>query len=201
MILPEQLDKVLEQFYASVCKQNGTDYEPGSLKVMQATLDRHLQEKGCSFSIIKDREFFGSREVLEGKARKLKNEGNGKLPNGSRSLTREEEEALWESGQLGNPSPQSLLNTMWWLLSKHFSLCGCQEHYTMNVEDSTLNKDDNGKFVTFTESPTKTQQVGLRVQPRSVLPKLFATGESQCPVALFTCPRGLKIQNYLVCSI
>ena len=34
MILPEQLDKVLERFYASVCKQDGTDrdYESGSLK-------------------------------------------------------------------------------------------------------------------------------------------------------------------------
>jgi len=38
MILPEQLDKVLEWFCASVCKQDGTDYEPGSLKVMQAAL-------------------------------------------------------------------------------------------------------------------------------------------------------------------
>ena len=27
-ILPEQLDKVLERFYASVCKQDGIDYEP-----------------------------------------------------------------------------------------------------------------------------------------------------------------------------
>ena len=31
MILPEQLDKVLERFYASVCKQDGTDYEPEAL--------------------------------------------------------------------------------------------------------------------------------------------------------------------------
>ena len=36
---PEQLDKVLERFYPSVCKQDGTDYEPGSLKVTQAALD------------------------------------------------------------------------------------------------------------------------------------------------------------------
>jgi len=68
MILPEQLDKVLERFCAFVCKQDGTDYEPGSLKVMQAALDHHLKEKGCSFSIIKDRKFFTSRKVLEGKA-------------------------------------------------------------------------------------------------------------------------------------
>ena len=35
---PEQLDKVLERSYASVRKQDGTNYEPGSLKVMQAAL-------------------------------------------------------------------------------------------------------------------------------------------------------------------
>ena len=33
MILPKQLDKVLKRFYASLCKQDGTNYEPGSLKV------------------------------------------------------------------------------------------------------------------------------------------------------------------------
>lgn len=204
---PKQLDKVLERFYASVRKQDGTDYEPGSLKVMQAALDRHLKEKGYSLSIIKDREFLSSRKVLEGKARKLRSEGKGKLPNKSRSLTREEEEVLWECGQLGNSSPRSLLYTMWWLLSQHLGLRGCQEHYTMNVEDFTLNKDDDGnEFITFAEGPTKTRQGGLRLQPRSVLPKMFATGDSRCPVALFKSylakrPEDLKLFGpfYLAC--
>ena len=153
---------------------------------MQAALDRQLKEKGYSLSIIKDREFLSSLKVLEGKARKLRNEGKGKLPNKSRSLTREEEEVLWECGQLGNSSPRSLLYTMWWFLSQHLGLRSCQEHYTMNVEDFTLNKDDNGnEFIAFAEGPTKTRQGGLRLQPRSVLPKMFATGDSRCPVALF----------------
>ena len=52
--------------------------------------------------------------MLEVKARKLRNEGKGKLPNKSRSLTREEEEVLWECGQLGNSSPRSLLYTASW---------------------------------------------------------------------------------------
>ena len=80
---------------------------------MQAALDRHLKGKGYSLSIIKDGEFLSSRKVLEGKARKLRNEGHeGKLPNKSRSLTREEEEVLWECGQLGNSSclPRTLHN-------------------------------------------------------------------------------------------
>ena len=139
--------------------------------------------------------------MLEGKARKLQNEGKGKLPNKSRSLTREEEEVLWECGQLGNSSPRSLLYTMWWLLSQHLGLRGCQEHYTMNVEDFTLNKDDNGnEFITFAEGPTKTRQGGLRLQPRSVLPKMFATCDSPCPVALFKSylakrPEDLKLSG------
>ena len=125
---------------------------------MQAALDRHLKEKGYSLSIIKDREFLSSRKVLEGKARKLQNEGKGKLPNKSRSLTREEDEVPWECGQLGNSSPRSLLYTRWW----HLGLRVCQEHYTMNVEDFTLSKDNNdNEFKTFAEGPTKTLQGGL----------------------------------------
>ena len=40
---PEQLDKVLERYFASIRKQDGTDYESRSLKVMQAALDRYLK--------------------------------------------------------------------------------------------------------------------------------------------------------------
>jgi len=37
----------------------------------------------------------------------------------------------------------------------------------------------------FPESPTKTRQGGLRVQPQLTTPRMFATGEKRCPVALF----------------
>ena len=52
---------------------------------------------------------------LEGKARKLREEGpRGKRPNRFKSLTNEEEESLWKSGQLGSGNPRALSNTMWW---------------------------------------------------------------------------------------
>ena len=60
--------KYLSCFFPLVRKQDGTDYEPG---VMQAALDRHLNEKGYPFSIIKDREFFNSRKVLELRERRV----------------------------------------------------------------------------------------------------------------------------------
>ena len=61
-------------------KSKGQEYEPESLKVMQAALDRHLREEGCSYSILKDAEFSNSRKVLNGKAIVLQENGKGKDP-------------------------------------------------------------------------------------------------------------------------
>jgi hypothetical protein len=44
---------------------------------------------------------------------------------------------------------------LWWLLTQHFGLRDRQEHHEMNVEDFSLQKDDNGiEFVTFAEGVT-----------------------------------------------
>ena len=76
--IPE-LNEALSQFYAELRKENGQDYEPDSLKVMQAALDRHLS-KNYPKSIVRDTEFLSSRKVLEGKARKLREQGMGNDP-------------------------------------------------------------------------------------------------------------------------
>ena len=102
------VDQTLSQFYAELRKENGDDYEPDCLKVMQASLERYLKSTAYPNSIIRDREFLNSRKVLEGKARKLREQGKVKRPNRSRSLTKEEEEVLWQNGQLGGGS----LNTL-----------------------------------------------------------------------------------------
>lgn len=75
---------------------------------------------------------------MEGKARKLREQGMRKRPNKPKSLTKEEEEILWENGQLGNQNPHFLINTMWWLLTMHFYLRGRQEHHDMMVEDFSI---------------------------------------------------------------
>ncbi|CAH3158199.1 unnamed protein product [Porites lobata] len=93
-----ELNEALSQFYAELRKENGQDYEPDSLKVMQAALDRHLRSKNYPKSIVRDTEFLSLRKVLEGKARKLREQGMGKRPNKAKSLTKEEEEILWQNG-------------------------------------------------------------------------------------------------------
>ena len=78
---PAELKTLLERFYAELktttrCRE---DYEPESLKVMIASLDRHLKNKGYSLSIVRDREFSSSKQVLDGKAKQFRLAGRGKL--------------------------------------------------------------------------------------------------------------------------
>ena len=81
---------------------------------MIATLDRHLNEQWYKFSIIlRGREFHSFKQVLRGKARKLRQSGIGKRSNKDRSLTEEEKEVLWEADKFGSKLQKSL-----------FLLCG-----------------------------------------------------------------------------
>ena len=182
----EELDKILQRFYAEVRNKHGEQYELESLKVMMARLDRYLLEHNYPNSIIKDRQFQQSKQVLEGKAKLFGEDGKGKRPNASKALTIPEEEALRENEKLRSSSPKVLCQTMWWILTQHFGLRGRQEHHSMAVEDFSVCSDDDGvEYVTFKENPTKTRQGGLNTKRRPVLPKMFATGGARCPVGLF----------------
>ena len=69
---PEKLSKLLEIFYSEVKNKNGDNYKPDSLRMMIAALGKKLNEQEYKFSIILDREFNSSKQVLEGKARQLR---------------------------------------------------------------------------------------------------------------------------------
>ena len=183
---PSELNALLERFYAEVKAKNGSDHEPESLKVMLAAIDRHLKDHGYQYSVIKDREFHSSKLVLEGKAKRLREEGRGKRPNKARKLTKDEEEELWTTGKLGIETPEALVYTVWWLLTQHFGLRGRQEHHSMKMDDFRICIDENGReYVEFAEGPTKTRQGGLNQKLRDFQPRMFATGGSRCPVSIF----------------
>ena len=55
--LAEELDKILQQFYAEVRNKHEEHYKPESLKLTMASVDRYLREHNYPYSIIKDRQF------------------------------------------------------------------------------------------------------------------------------------------------
>ena len=97
----ETLNNILEVYFADVRKNDGGEYEPTSLCLLQAAIDRYLKERGSVLSIFKDREFQGSRDVLDGKGKYLREQlGTSKHPNRADSLSRDDEEQHWLSGKL-----------------------------------------------------------------------------------------------------
>ena len=94
------MDEIL-QFYPEVKRRDGTDCVASSLANIQAALDRRLREAGYMYSLLACRHFLNSRNVLEGKARLLREQGKDKRPNKSCSLSNDKIEQLWQSGLLG----------------------------------------------------------------------------------------------------
>ena len=66
---PDLLNLYLQEFFISIKKLDGSDYEPASLDAMKAAFDRHLRDKGYEKSIVVDAIFFKTRQAHT--ARKL----------------------------------------------------------------------------------------------------------------------------------
>ena len=172
-----ELNRLLETYFAASKRLDGKQFEPSSLANMQAGIHRHLKENGCTFSIMKDIEFLGSRDVLEGRAKYLIEElGMGRKPNAADNVSPEEEEKLWESGELGAHTARTLVQTMHMNLTQHLGLRGRQEHHSMKITDFSFKVDDNGnRYVTFAEGVTKTRGNALRRKERAAKPAMFET--------------------------
>ena len=181
-----EVDIILCLFFAEIRKQNGEDYEPDSLRVMQSSLNRYLLDRSYNRNILKDTEFVKSRNILEGKARNLRKEGKGKRPNASTFITEKEENILWDTGKLGSNSPKSLVHTMWFINTQYFGLRGNQEHVTMCMNNFIIKLDEKGvEYIEFLEDITKTRQKGLHHTKRVTNTKMFATNGPRCPVKLW----------------
>ena len=115
-----ELDLLLSKFFISIRKQNGTEYEPGTLSGFQCSFERHLHEKGSLINILEDSKFSKTREVLAATRKNLVWQGKGNCPNATRELNEAEEDALFENGQFGVQDPKSLQRALWWFLYLHF---------------------------------------------------------------------------------
>ena len=182
---PAELDKILQRYFAEIRKEDGSEYEPGSLRTMLSSLDRYFKEGGYKHSIIKDKEFESSRKVLNGYAIGLRERGKGKRKMRADPLSEEDEARLWEAGVLGDSNPTSLNHTVFYLISQHFGTRGCQEHHQLQVEHLKIVKKGDGsetEYIEWTEGLTKTRQGGLTKRYRHLAQRVFATGGHHCAV-------------------
>ena len=67
-----ELQQLAKKFVLGVRKKNGEEYEPSSLRGFLQSVDRYLRKKGCTFSLLNDKEFCEVQEILKKKQKQLK---------------------------------------------------------------------------------------------------------------------------------
>ena len=196
-----ELDLLLCKFFISVRKQNGTEYEPGTLSGFQRSFQRYLHEKGSLINILKDNEFSKSREVLAAKRKNLVRQGKGNCPNATRELTEAEEDALFENGQFGVQDPKSLQRALWWFLSLHFGWRARDESRKLCWGDVGLASDpetDSEYLVWKSERGSKTRTGQDGGHQRAFEPKAHAcNNKSRCPVEFYKAFRSHRSEAML----
>ena len=132
-----------------VRKKDGGVYEPGTLALLQRSIQRCLKDNNSNTNILKDQEFAKSREVLTARKRDLVvNNAKGNRPQGARELTKGEEDLLFQTGQFGEDDPKVLQRTVWWALSLHFGFRTQDEGRRLQWGDiATENDPVTGKQV------------------------------------------------------
>ena len=115
-IPPAELDCLLGHFFVTVCRKDGSLYEPDTLSLFQRSIDHHLK-KDLDKTYIRDTQFAPSREKLKVSRKFLKGKGKGNKPNAAEAVDMVEQ--LWQQGALGVSDPVILQQTVWWIISTH----------------------------------------------------------------------------------
>ena len=97
-----ELQHLAKKFVLGVRKKNGEEYEPSSLRGFLQSVDRYLRKKGCTFSLLNDKEFCEVQDILKKKQKQVKAIGKGNKPNSADALTDEEIEEFYRAGVGGS---------------------------------------------------------------------------------------------------
>lgn len=197
-IPPIVLDRYLSSFLMDVKKDNGDDYEPDTLTSIHRSIARKLDEEGYGHSLLNSDEFRTSKKVLEARRRELKQDGKGNHPNKAEALTLDDENRLWEVGQLGFNNPTQLINTVWYYNTKLLGFRGSHESRQLKWGDIMLVIDENGnKWLEFNERETKTR-TGNSTHLRPFKPKMFenVTRSDRCPVRAYEIYSSKRPSNF-----
>ncbi|XP_076081788.1 uncharacterized protein LOC143052605 [Mytilus galloprovincialis] len=197
-IPPEELNSLLCQYFFSVRKTDGEEYEPSSLRGMMCSFDRILRSNDYGYELSKSVEFAKTRDVLTAKQIALKKMGKGNGDKRAETLTDDDIEAMFKTGQLGLSNPTTLLHTLWFFNTIYFGLRGVTEHYQMTWGDVQLCKDSKSQeYLQMNERNTKTRTGANLKNTREIPQRAWATtDQTKCPVAAYKLYKSKRPTKY-----
>ncbi len=115
----------------------GEHYSRNSMKAILAGLERYLTQAPHrkAFSIIQDKVFAPANEALDSHLKRLAKTGVLSSTKHKPALEREDVEQLFAARQLGNDTPESVLQSAWFYLMLYFGRRGRENQRNMVKED------------------------------------------------------------------
>jgi len=164
MYEPEALNKILEQFCATVQVRRR-----GKITNLEHSCNNYCYRPIPNRERVQIHYSITDSKVLEGKARLLRRQSKGRRPNKARSLTTTEENKLWDKRswerEVRNFSSKHFCGTWPSILAFKVARKTTVEDFSSGLDE---NKTENFEFIENLS--------GLSAKPRSFLPKMFATG-------------------------
>ncbi|XP_019410455.1 PREDICTED: uncharacterized protein KIAA1958 homolog isoform X2 [Crocodylus porosus] len=180
-----KLNELLEDFYITVKKTDGSDFLATSLHAIRRGLDRILKNAGVGFSITSST-FSSSTKKLKEKLRVLSKAGMS----GARSrnivyFSLSDEEEMWRTGCLGDDNPMALLSTVVKYNSQYLNMRTLQEHADLMFGDIELLKDSqNRPFFARTDSVKRENRVSSNKVCYGQIYHEHSKGHKLCPYCL-----------------
>ena len=160
-----QLSHWLEAFVLEIRTKQGKEYSPDTLHHLICGILRHVRETSMpTVDFFKDIEYANFRKTLDSEMKRIRRTGKGSTKKKAEPLTVNDQEKLWESGLLGDHSPNALLNTIFYMCGLFFALRSGAEHrcLRLNPPQITIHQSEEGKYLLYVEDAFKNHQGGLK---------------------------------------
>lgn len=183
----EQLDNLLERFYASAQTKSGKNYSKSALVGLRSGLNRHLTLPPISrvINLMKDRQFQASNQVLSGLVKALKREGKDischKEPIDETDIVK-----LYKSGVFDVDKPETLQNKVLFDIISQFGRRGREGLRNLQRSSFVVLHDAKGrKYVKLAYNEADKTHHGLHSKVKLKEPRMYENADKFCPVKSF----------------
>nr|VZI02265.1 unnamed protein product [Spirometra erinaceieuropaei] len=191
----DELNLALSRFVHEVRKPNNETYVADSIFYLCLGIQEYLNENGRSVNLFGKPKFAAFADALD----TVLADFQPRISPEGLLICRIEEEHLWEARQLGAESPQILIFTLLYYITKHYCLRTGENHSQLTFANFPVKRTgDGGKEVVCfvppqalagsdTASPPETQVFPLYVnseQPERCPARLYRIYADKCPPAL-----------------
>ena len=182
-------------FLAEVRKVDGTEYPGKTLYHLVVSIQKHINTKAKkNWKLVEGSQFSQVRTVLNNLMKERAKNNIGNVKRQAQMIDSEIENKLWESGALGEKSPDQLRWTVLFLIGLNIGLHAGDEHYALRRDAPNLpsqlqfERNLNGtRCVVYREdTTTKMNDGGLAHmrKERKVVWVYPSSNPEQCPVRL-----------------